>query len=112
MSLQDYYNDFRSVAASGELCRGEDCRGWLLSDVDTYHRCGGCDKATDDNHPENEDHEGECEGIGHGPNDDEGEGEFMGEVRAPAAPVPRFAVTFRDGDGNEVDGEGNQIIPF
>ncbi len=74
MSLQGYYDDIDSLARRGELCRGEDCRGWLLSDLDTWHKCGGCDKATDANHPEagdpQEEQCGACSGFGYYDDDD------------------------------------------
>lgn len=37
----NYYMAFRSMASCGDLCRGGECRGWHLSEVDTWHRCGG-----------------------------------------------------------------------
>ena len=39
----NYYSAFNSMAACGDLCRGGECRGWHLSEVDTWHRCGGVD---------------------------------------------------------------------
>jgi len=39
MSHSDYYNDFRMQVFHGAMCGGESCRGWILSDVDTWHRC-------------------------------------------------------------------------
>lgn len=51
--LQQYYDSFSSIVASGELCSGENCSGWFVSDVDTIHRCP-CGKGTAENHPDYE----------------------------------------------------------
>jgi len=104
MSLQDYYNEFRFLATSGQLCEGADCRGWLLSDVDTFHKCP-CGKATDANHPEAHDHD-DCPAIGWSSEDDEDA--FAGEVTAApavkAAPL-NFVVTLKELNGPD-------YIPF
>jgi hypothetical protein len=39
----NYIRSFNSMASCGELCRDEACRGWHLSELDTWHRCGGVD---------------------------------------------------------------------
>lgn len=47
----NYVQAFASMCAG--LCRGGECRGWHLSEVDTWHRCGGADcGGTDAGHPE------------------------------------------------------------
>jgi hypothetical protein len=40
-----YIRAFKSMAACGELCRGTECRGYHLSEVDTWHKCGATDCA-------------------------------------------------------------------
>ncbi len=51
--LAAYYNNCETEARSGVLCRGEGCKGWFLSEVDTWHHCRACNpQAT--NHPEND----------------------------------------------------------
>jgi len=37
--LSAYYADFGRGVSSGELCEGTACRGWFLSQVDTWHAC-------------------------------------------------------------------------
>ena len=39
MSLNQYYESFRMSVFQGYLCRGENCSGWILSELDTWHRC-------------------------------------------------------------------------
>ncbi len=103
MSLQGYYNEFAFLATSGQLCGGENCRGWLLSDVDTWHACP-CGKATNDNHPECQDYsDDDCPAIGRSPEDEE---EIAGEVTAgPKAPALHFVVTLKELNGDD-------FIPF
>jgi len=51
----NYIRFFASMAGCGELCRDGECRGWHLSEVDTWHRCGGADcGGADACHPEEE----------------------------------------------------------
>ena len=51
--LQAYYDSFRVAVSSGECCRGESCTGWIVSDVDTVHKCP-CGKGTPESHPDYE----------------------------------------------------------
>lgn len=57
--LQQYYEAFRENASHGDGRAPEDCRcrgtGWLLSEVDTFHRCR--DHHTGQPHPE------DCEDV-------------------------------------------------
>ena len=49
----NYVRVFASMAGCGELCRDGECRGWHLSEVDTWHRCGGVEcGGADAPHPE------------------------------------------------------------
>jgi hypothetical protein len=49
-----YYRAFSAMAAYGDLCRGTECRGYHLSEVDTWHKCGGGEDCAgaDAPHPE------------------------------------------------------------
>lgn len=35
-----YYESFDVMARGAAFCRGDDCPGWFLSEVDTWHKCG------------------------------------------------------------------------
>ena len=49
----NYVQAFAAMVGCGELCRDGECRGWHLSEVDTWHRCGGADcGGADAGHPE------------------------------------------------------------
>lgn len=48
-----YYDTFRARVATREFCGGEACRGWFLSEVDTWHECP-CNGAKGYGHPEDE----------------------------------------------------------
>jgi len=78
------YEDYCALASGGALCRGEGCGGWILSDLDTYHKCG-CGRGTDANHPEYyQDEEEGCEAP-------------VEEVAVKATPL-NFVVTFKASD--------------
>lgn len=90
----DYYRYFSMRVSSGEFCRGEECHGWFLSNLDTWHACG-CGKGTEANHPENSYYEDE-------------------EAAPPPAPEPAFgfAVTFKEVRTRMADFADNEDIPF
>jgi len=44
MSLQDAYQDFDREATTGYLHQGGKCSGWFVSDLDTFHWCGVCNR--------------------------------------------------------------------
>ena len=37
--LQIHFETFKALTSMREFCTGEDCRGWHLSEVDTWHEC-------------------------------------------------------------------------
>lgn len=46
-----YYSNFGALCA--DLCEGRECCGWHLSQLDTWHRCGGAEcGGADRPHPE------------------------------------------------------------
>lgn len=49
-----HFESFRAAASGGDLCRGDKCSGWHLSEVDTWHRCHGddCGGVENTTHPE------------------------------------------------------------
>jgi hypothetical protein len=57
-----YHESFRAAASGGTLCRGPECSGWHLSEVDTWHRCSGrdCGGAQNTTHPEHEEYADEA----------------------------------------------------
>jgi hypothetical protein len=51
MSLQAEYNAYRRQVSSGSMCKGDECGGWHLSDLDTWHECP-CNAQKGVPHPE------------------------------------------------------------
>lgn len=41
-TAQQYFMATKLEASLGHLHRGDNCRGWFLSEVDTWHPCGIC----------------------------------------------------------------------
>lgn len=39
MGLQGYFDNFNQQVRGGDACEGSECRGWFLSEVDTWHEC-------------------------------------------------------------------------
>ncbi len=51
--LASYHDNFHARVRMGEFCGGNDCNGYFLSDVDTWHECS-CNSAKGYAHPEAE----------------------------------------------------------
>lgn len=49
--LSHYYSTFHSEVRCGHHCAGDACRGWFLSEVDTWHECS-CNARKGVPHPE------------------------------------------------------------
>lgn len=56
----NYYYAFRAEVSRREMCRGDACSGWILSEVDTWHECP-CNAEKCVPHPESEFVESEFE---------------------------------------------------
>jgi len=50
MSLTQVYEDYCNLCSSGEFCKGENCNGWIVTDLDIVMRCG-CGKGSYKTHP-------------------------------------------------------------
>lgn len=49
-----YYAAFQGMVTARDFCRDEACRGWFLSEVDTWHQCP-CPAGRLVPHPESDD---------------------------------------------------------
>jgi len=100
VSKENYYNGFRAASNLRALCerRGTSCRGWHLSELDTWHECP-CNAWRGRPHPEYEEDDGSVYAV----HCDRGDGVRVTTYVSEDLEVAKVAArTFRDGGYRDV----------